>query len=303
MFGSSKPKPIDEREAQGETERVYHEIRQTLRVTGVNLNFRTWASFERFFPVMWDAVRPNAETRAFEEAADRVRAEAVRAADRLGRIGAAAAAGLGESQSYQVRAALELYHYVNPKLLVLTSAVRMALEGEPVGGGESGAAERIVGGAPGRMYPMEMVSEEPDDEQTAAIFADIQETLGLSQVNSDYRTLALWPDYLEAAWQGLKPISQGAEHREAADALRELARSEARALPYRVALSREQVGALGEDADTVVQTTERFEQLLPGLILNVALLALEWRDADELTRSPFPVDLASSGTTSQGGAR
>jgi|GEM_PF-6708524 len=68
MFGMGKPRPVDEYEARGETERVYHAIRQTLRVTGVNLNFRTWAFFERFFPVMWDAIRPNAETRAFEEA-------------------------------------------------------------------------------------------------------------------------------------------------------------------------------------------------------------------------------------------
>jgi pimeloyl-ACP methyl ester carboxylesterase len=63
MLGLGKPKPVDEYEARGETERVYHQIRQTLRVTGVNLNFRTWAAFEEFFPAMWDAVQPNLETR------------------------------------------------------------------------------------------------------------------------------------------------------------------------------------------------------------------------------------------------
>lgn len=40
MFGLSKPKQVEEHEAAGEIERIYHEIRETLRVTGINLNFR-----------------------------------------------------------------------------------------------------------------------------------------------------------------------------------------------------------------------------------------------------------------------
>ncbi|MBW3628113.1 MAG: halocarboxylic acid dehydrogenase DehI family protein [Gemmatimonadetes bacterium] len=287
---------MDEHEARGETERVYHEIRQTLRVTGINLNFRVWASFEHFFPAMWDAVQPNAQTRAFEDAADRIRAEAARSADALGRVHAVASALVGESPAYQVRAALDLYHYVNPKLLLLTSGVRLALEGERVGGSASGPAERIVRGAPPRMYPMEMVSEEPDDERTREIFADIQESLGISRVNSDYRTLALWPAYLEVAWRGLKPIATSDPHRSAAEALRQLARTEARAFPYPLTLTSAQVEALGEDASAVLKTTAQFEDLLPGLILNVALLALEERDAGALARSPFPAATA-------GGAR
>ncbi len=38
-------KPVTVHEAEDEIERVYHEIRQVLRVTGVNLNLRTWATF------------------------------------------------------------------------------------------------------------------------------------------------------------------------------------------------------------------------------------------------------------------
>jgi hypothetical protein len=35
MLGRSKPKQVSEREAEGEIERVYHEIKQTLRVSGI----------------------------------------------------------------------------------------------------------------------------------------------------------------------------------------------------------------------------------------------------------------------------
>lgn len=300
MFELGKPKPVTERAAEGESERIYHEIRQTLRITGVNLNFRTWAGYENFFPAMWEALRPNVETRAFENAADEVRAAAVREAVALGKLDAAARAQLGESQAYQVRAALALYHYINPKLLVFTAAVKLALDGEQTG--QAGIdAELIERGVPTKMYAMEMIEEEPDDERLRTVFEDIKQTLSLSSINSDYRTLALWPDYLIAAWDDLKPITQQDEYRQASDRLRETARRYAQALPYAVPLSREQVEALGDDADEVARTTEKFERLLPSLILNIALFSLDWQSADALVQSPFPA--APSRQVEGGGAQ
>ncbi len=286
MWGSGKPKPVSEHEASGEIESVYHDLRQTLRVSGVNLVFRTWAGTGRLLPVVWNAVRPNVQTRAFENAADAIRAEAAGAAEALGRIGAAPA-GLGESQSFQLRAALDLYRYVTPKLLVLTSAVRLALEGEEVGGG-AGPGARLTRGVPERMYPMEMVAEDTDEEPIQELFRDIRDTLGLSRVNSLYRTLALWPDYLEPAWAGLKPIARGSEHGAAADRLRALSRDLARSLPHPVPLSRERLEEKGEDADALIRTAAEFEELIPGVVLNTMLFALDWGGADELARSPFP---------------
>jgi hypothetical protein len=134
-----------------------------LRVNGVNLNFRTWAGYGDFLPVMWDALRENLETEIFENAADQARAEAVRIAARLGRFDVRSQLALGESQSYQIRKALDLYHYINPKLLVLKSAVGAALSGEELRGGSVPSdLELIERGIPAHMYPMEMVSDKPD---------------------------------------------------------------------------------------------------------------------------------------------
>lgn len=66
VFGFGKPKPVKETEAGGEVERVNHEIKQNMRVSGINLNFRVWAGFEKFFPLMWNRIRPVVETRQFE---------------------------------------------------------------------------------------------------------------------------------------------------------------------------------------------------------------------------------------------
>ena len=225
----------------------------------------------RFLPAFWDALRPNLQTKGFEDAADDVRRQAVAAASLLGRLGIAHTTMLGESQAFHVRRALDLYHYVNPKLLVLTSAVHLALSGETVGGSGAGGALLVLGEPP-RMLPMEMEDEDPDDPRLQQLFDDIRATLGVAQVNTDYRTLALWPEYLQAAWNALKPIADSEAHRQAADALRETSRQLARGLPHRFAMHRDHVEALGKDPGEIVETTAQFERLLPGLILNVCLV-------------------------------
>jgi hypothetical protein len=208
-------------------------------------------------------------------------------AGQLGKPDTRNQAQLGESQSYQIQKALDLYHYINPKLLVLTSVVRLALIGEQEPA--KGVSELIERGVPAKVYPMEMVSDEPEDERTKQIFEDIKRTLSLSSINSDYRTLALWPDYLAAAWNGLKPTVQRAEYTKAADELRETARKLALSLPYPIDLSMDKVKETGEDEE-VLRTTESFERLLPGLIINIALLELDWQSAEALSSSPFPAE-------------
>lgn len=277
-LGSTSPEPVPEFAAEGDTARVYHEIRQSLRVTGVDLIFRTWAGFEKFFPVMWDEVRPNVETTVFEEAANQIRDEALRSAESFSPAPTGAYAALGESRTWQIRAALDLYHYINPKLLVLTSAVAQALQGERIGSGAAGAG-RLARGEPAKMYPMEMEAENPDEKAIRRLFKDIRKTLSLPSITSDYRTLALWPDYLELVWNRLKPLARSPEFQQAADQLRDHSRALARTLPYPISLTLGRIKELGEDPDRVLETTRTFEQLLPGLILNIAVLQLDWSRA------------------------
>jgi hypothetical protein len=291
MFGLRRPKQVEEHEAAGEIERIYHEIRETLRVTGVNLNFRIWARNEKFFPAMWEAVRPDVETRLFENAADQLRAEAVYIAERWARPGITSRVPLGESQRYHIQAALMLYHYINPKLLLITSSIKLALGGEPIRQVSADSPlELIARGAPAKMYPMEMIAEEPQDKRLRDLFDDIKQTLSLSSINSDYRTLALWPDYLVTAWTWLKPIVESEEYRLASNSLREIARALARSLPSPVPLAYERVRALGEDIGEVMKITEQFESLLPSLIINIALLGLDWHTPEDYARSPFPAE-------------
>jgi hypothetical protein len=277
---AGKPKQVSEREARGDVERVLYEMKQTLRVTGLDVTVRTWAGFERFLVGMWEGMEPNAGARAFEAAADEVRAQAVGAVEAWERLGTWEAVELGESQRYQLRAAIELYHDMNAKMLVLTSAVRQALGGE-LAGSEQEATERLERGAPPRMPAMEWVSERPDDLRLRALFKDILKAVGPPSLPGEYRALALWPHYLSAAWERLEPWMGREVYVRAREELLRTARRLARELPYRVDLS-----GLVEPGGQVARVTEQFERRLPALVLNVALLA--WDLPEVELRRPFP---------------
>lgn len=282
-----RPRTVPEREAEGELANVYHDIKQTLRVSGINLVFSRWAAYKKFLPEMWSSFRSNAETRAFEDMADHLRAEAVRSAAAMGRLMAAEAAPLGESQSYQLDAALDLYHYINPKLLLITAAVAEARDGGDVGGvARHARLERIERGVPPKMYPMEMVAEKPDDKELRDLFQDIKETLSLESIHSDYRTLALWPVYLFVFWGRLAPFLKRAEYSDACASLRNSARNYARNLPLSFELPRGRMESA--DVEEVLEITRGFERSLPGLIVNIALIQLDRHPLESCLASPFP---------------
>ena len=287
MLGG-KPSPVAEHEARGDTARIYHEIRQTFRVSGVNLNFRTWAAFQTAFPIIWTAMQPIAAARSFETSSDELRARAVRLASSLPEL--RVEANLGESQRHQIRQALLLYHYVNPKLLLFTVILRRALAGVRAAGGSVRIppGPQVPFGAPATMAAMEMVDESPADPRLRRLFGDIRRTLRLPAINSDYRTLALWPDYLDPAWAALKPVAQGPDFAHAAETLARAAIAAAEWFPAPPELEMSRLRQAGEKA-SLLRVTRDFERVLPSLILNIALLARDWWGVDRLGESPFPV--------------
>ncbi|MGP0593683.1 halocarboxylic acid dehydrogenase DehI family protein [Nitrospira sp. T9] len=290
-----KNHPIPEEEADKELDGIFHEIKQVFRVSGVNLNFRTWATYPKFFPVLWESIRPVAETRLFEESSNHIRALAARLAEKLPRLDAATSVGLGESQIFQIQATLDLYHYINPKLLVISSVVEYACQHPAMSEFQPQRPdhELIPRGIPLRMYPMEMIDETPDDATLRRTFRDIQRTLGLPGINSDYRTLALWPEYLCSVWHRLKPVVTHPLYLETALTLREAAQQMASHVLPRLTVSENQLRILGRKRTHFLETTAQFTQLLPPLIINIVLISLDWRSRQDLERSPFPIEFSS----------
>ncbi|MCP3099305.1 halocarboxylic acid dehydrogenase DehI family protein [Myxococcus sp. K15C18031901] len=282
----ARVRQVSEREATGAVERVYHELRRTMRVTGVDVSLRTWAAFPRFFVAMWEALGPSVETRAFEESAQGLWARTLEATVGWEVLGAWNAADLGPSQRFHARGILELYEAMQPRVALMVAAVRLALRGEPVGrGGRSGTVERVERGALPRMAAMEWAPERPPDARLRALYSDIVKRVGHPGVPGEYRALACWPEYLEAVWSRLGPVMRDEAYARATEGLRAVMRQKARDLPFEVALSRQRVTSLGEDADAVLRLTDALEERLPGLLVNLALMV---QDVPDILRQPIP---------------
>jgi hypothetical protein len=108
--------------ATPEVKRVYDDIKTALRVPLVDLVFRDLARYPDFLTVAWRQLHPNVQSIYFERQADRVRARAV---DAVATWSSAPAAPDDE-----LRATLEVFHYVNPKLLIAVAALRAAVGGK-----------------------------------------------------------------------------------------------------------------------------------------------------------------------------
>lgn len=280
---------VEEYGADPGTDRLFHEIRSALRFTGIRLIFRLWAAQKRFFPGLWRALRPNLETRAFEHGADRLRAEAVESAARLGSMRVRPDTSLGASQRFQLRRSIDAYHYSDPKLLVLLAAVALSLRGEGIGGREISREdrERIERGAPVGMAPLEVVPAGRGERESLRILGDCRRTLGFTPADGPFHALALWPEYLKAAWRDLRPTATAPPFRAAADELRDRARELARGLPYPLLLPPHS-GSLRKEADAILEATRSFEAALPVSILLVSLLKLDRQTVEEASLSPYP---------------
>jgi hypothetical protein len=270
---------------------IYHDISQTLRVRGINLIFRKLSEYPYFLEDAWKILSPQLATEEFEEIANAVRSKSVEIASPLREDSALQGLILGESQSYQIQSALDLYHYINPKLLLIASALSVLVDkNNPPERLEITTKTNLKRGVPPRMFPMEMIDENISDPNLQKIFSEIKEALRLSTINSDYRTLALWPQYLSSSWETLRPLVNTNEYTAGGNSLREFSRKLIRETfhfrPHELRSSTELLEVIAEDVND-------FEQLLPELIINISLLQLDWKSVEDTIKSPFPIRMQS----------
>src|SRR3989454_7940075 len=193
---------VDETEADRRTIEIYELATRKLRVGRVPLLLKGLAAEKALLPC-WNALRPAIRVRAFEEAADDLRARAARAAVDLGCPLIETQlewAGYDVDEIDQIRAQVDSFHYVDAKLLMavawLTGAVSRGVGG--VSRGPRGE-QRVPRGVPHEMDPIELVPEDADGA-LGKVFRSIRTHLGLGIVPDDFRALGRWPKYLELAW-------------------------------------------------------------------------------------------------------
>lgn len=271
------------RESEATDERVreaFRDIKGALRVSVVSDIFQAWAAFPKFLEVVWRRMRPSVLTSQFAALASSIDAK-VRAGAEDWAVGDHAASlrarAAGESDIARMREIVELFAQLDPKLMILASAVSVALTGASVGGGGTKGPHRDDE----RERPREfrgarfgLVEERDAPPRVRSIYDDIKATLGLPFVATEYRAMATYPDWLEIWWKDCKPRLQEPRYRSLCDTIARAGTYAAGALPHQLFFSAqllESSDIVDAKRDELRRVSTAFEQLLPGLIVNAEI--------------------------------
>ncbi len=113
-----------------ESKRLAYEIKQTLGIKGFVVDLAGSVSLATVLPACWDLVRPCLETPELEDAAAQILNEASRFAENLGETNHKSSLRLSHGEASHLQAGLDFYHFLLPKMLVLTSALCLACDQE-----------------------------------------------------------------------------------------------------------------------------------------------------------------------------
>jgi len=244
-----------------ESKRLAYEIKQTLGIKGFVLNLTGSASLAAGLPACWDAVRPCLETPELEDAAAQILEHASLLAEDLG-ASAPQPLHLSQAEASHLQAGLDFYHFFLPKMLVLTSALRLACDQELV--------ER------GNNKPHAPEAKAGVEDGLHGLFKNIRKILSLSQVKGPAQMPRVWTNYLAAASVQLQPIVQGENYNRAQNQLHEISRQLAPGFQV-------WINATGLDnLEAIAKQVSRLETLLPSLVVSITLLELYFRPADML---------------------
>jgi hypothetical protein len=261
---------VTEDKATEEVARVYQRIKETLQANVVNFVWRAFAAKPRFLEAAWDRLEPCVD-RGFMEAAGGIRARAIERV-RESQIIPDHRTLLGKDLHEAVQE-LRVFLEVNPRLLILTSAMRMSWKGADVGGHRQAVpTERAIP----RWHP-EISVKDGSVGKLKGVYSDIEETLDIPKPNTDFRALGKWPDYLAEAWNDLKPFIGSTAWKAVVKSVDWNGKLAAIALPEQVRISASDPSELGLEPDEVEEVGSwitAFDTLLPPLIVNTSWLWL-----------------------------
>jgi hypothetical protein len=288
MAVSEAGREVLEDDADPRVKKIYDEIKATLRFPLVNVFFRTLAAQPDYLELAWRQLQPSLLTVFFEEQANTIRARAVHLTASMG------APPKPPSEAAEV---LRAFHYLNPKLLLVATILRGATGGQRPVMRILPAGERrpIAQGVPQAMPQVDLIDPDNAGELAGRVFADIARTLNTNRFPMEYRALARWPEYFGWAWQTLKPNMGHPEYKIVQRELRLMAEEAVLSLPFRVDLGPHTLRLCGlseSDIDWVRATLEEFYAGLPGLVANIAFLAIGADGEIGAAKSPFPVSLS-----------
>jgi hypothetical protein len=230
--------------------------------------------------------------RAFEEAADELRAKAARTAVDLGCPLIETQlewAGYDLDQIDEIRGQVNVFHYQNAKVLLFAVTLWEALHEFAGGGRETPrATQRVPRGVPHEADIVELLPEDSNGS-LGKVFKSIRAHLPFGMVPDDFRALGRWPKYLQLAWDDARKRDSDPRAKAALADLLATAEGMVPTIPAKVRVLDDQLEAAGADPSRVRSLVDRFRRTMPGLVLDLALFKVQLDGAEDALDSPFPI--------------
>jgi len=203
-------RPVKPDAAGAPIQAIYDDTRHRLHLPWVGALFQVYAMYPPYLDLAWNAVKDSIETPQFDADAAAIGALADVAADLYTPSYTERDIAAMNVDIYAIKDVIDAFRVGNPRLLLVAMALQRAYTDGPVGGADDSgtslpdSALETMEETRAEKTVVEMVDPDAAPERVKRVFDDIKGTLGLPLVNSDYRAMALWPDYLELAWRDIK---------------------------------------------------------------------------------------------------
>lgn len=290
---------VREQDASEAVASIYDDVRSTLGVPHVNVLYQVYAYYPKFLEMHWRAMKPVVSTAAFFELAERIRADGYTRMHNYFEIpdlgSLTANMHFSAGAQHELEETVDLFQYNDALLLLLVSAQLLAFDG-PVG--DSNASREPAEHPVFTNRPI-FVEEETAPAPTRKVFDEFKRIFGTPLVNSDYRALARWPDFVQAYWEVLKPINASPLFQQSVYAVREDAWNLVRELPGPIELTSAQLADAGledEQIASLVRITQLFVEVLSALVLNIAVAKISLEGGNLHAKQQPPAQKQSSPT-------
>lgn len=268
--------PLPEYLSTGQRAEWYLDTKRVLQVPWMGVVTMAYSHYPTFFGELWRGLKPLCESRSFVEASQGLRRHVEALTAELAPrslVGPLTRLGYASREIQNISQMNTVFSHGNQPYVLIAAIVQHLLEVGDMAGGKE--AEPYEGRhAPEFQVPFLLMEPHHADEPTRALYEDIEATLELPFVNTDYRAFARWPSYFALAWADLREVAGRPDHeaicQECHDRVAELA---AEGLPNPGGLSSDvlrQAAVTDASLEEVVQMCRLFQWLLPGLITNVA---------------------------------
>ncbi|WP_239589237.1 halocarboxylic acid dehydrogenase DehI family protein [Metabacillus crassostreae] len=174
----------------------------------------------------------------------------------------------------KIKRILSVFHYVNPKLLLIASAWVESISTRPILG-KSNVTGMIKQGVIEGMPQISLVHIPDAPYKTQQLLLDIAKEHHSFDVASDFRALANYPQSLEISWMHLKPYIRGDEYSvlksKLLDSSVDLVHQ---SMPYPVIVKIESLANVYTSAQLsgIMGLLSMFQNFLSGLILEVEFM-------------------------------